>query len=95
MIIHCENKNLTYDRPISRRVNRWKLLLEEYDYEIRHVNGSENNLADYLSKTSFCKTSSSSTKTLKNKLEFHLPTLSISTKLNDDQKIATLKKLAG
>ncbi|KAG0436051.1 Retrovirus-related Pol polyprotein from transposon opus, partial [Dictyocoela muelleri] len=55
LIINCDNKNLIFNGPISKRINRWKILLEEYDYDLKHIIGEKNVLADYLSRNSICK----------------------------------------
>ena len=49
--IFCGNRNLSFDScPENNRVQRWKLLLNEYNCNISHIPRSENNGADYLSK---------------------------------------------
>ncbi|KAG0439988.1 hypothetical protein DMUE_2066 [Dictyocoela muelleri] len=45
-----DNKNLTFLGDLSKRINRWKLILEEYDYNIVHVDGN-NKEADALSRS--------------------------------------------
>ncbi|KAG0420286.1 Retrovirus-related Pol polyprotein from transposon 17.6, partial [Dictyocoela roeselum] len=48
--IETDNKNITFNGEISKRIHRWKLLLEEYDYFLRHIKGEENSDADALSR---------------------------------------------
>ncbi|KAG0425545.1 Transposon Tf2-9 polyprotein, partial [Dictyocoela muelleri] len=48
--IMTDNKNITFDGDLSRRINRWKLILEEYDYEIMHISGRNNTEADLFSR---------------------------------------------
>jgi hypothetical protein len=36
--------------PISMRVARWVMILQEYDFEIIHREGTWNTLADGLSR---------------------------------------------
>jgi hypothetical protein len=48
VIIHTDSLNIIYQKEIlNNRYQRWKLVLEEYDYEFRHIKGKENNSADY------------------------------------------------
>lgn len=50
-IVNTDNKNLTYDTPVQNsRLQRWKLLLSEFNIRIEHVKGSENCLPDFLSR---------------------------------------------
>ncbi|KAG0433987.1 Retrovirus-related Pol polyprotein from transposon 17.6, partial [Dictyocoela muelleri] len=48
--IETDNKNLTFNGELSKRAYRWKLLIEEYDYTLRHIEGKENVHADVLSR---------------------------------------------
>lgn len=50
---------LTYHKPLqyldnikedNAKLERWKLTLSEYDFEISHIKGKENNLADAISR---------------------------------------------
>ena len=51
VIIYTNNKNLIFDKSITKqRVQRWKLLMSEYKYEFRHVLGTLNEAADCLSR---------------------------------------------
>ena len=47
------NKGLKYllDRPnLNARQARWLAFLSEYDFEIQHIKGKENKVADALSR---------------------------------------------
>lgn len=37
--IFTDNQNLLYYTDLSKRVQRWKLLLEEYNYELKRIEG--------------------------------------------------------
>ncbi|KAG0441354.1 Transposon Tf2-6 polyprotein [Dictyocoela muelleri] len=50
VIIETDNKNITFNGDITKRIHRWKLLLEEYDYILKHIKGNQNNEADTLSR---------------------------------------------
>ncbi|KAG0437458.1 Retrovirus-related Pol polyprotein from transposon 17.6 [Dictyocoela muelleri] len=39
--IETDNKNLTFDGNFTKRLQRWKLLMDEYDYQLRYI--EENN----------------------------------------------------
>ncbi|KAG0435585.1 hypothetical protein DMUE_4663 [Dictyocoela muelleri] len=39
-----------YDGELSKRAYRWKLLIEEYDYTLKHISGEKNKDADLLSR---------------------------------------------
>lgn len=45
-----DNSNLLSETEITKRINRWKILLAEYDIEIKHTSGAANGAADYLSR---------------------------------------------
>ena len=48
-----DNKGLKYmlDKPnINSRQVRWLDFLSEYDFEIQHIKGKENNVVDALSR---------------------------------------------
>lgn len=51
IIIKTDHANLLKQPPIENsRIQRWKLLLEEFDYEIVHKKGADNCIADGLSR---------------------------------------------
>ncbi len=51
IIIKTDNRKYTFSGKVNHtRVNRWKLLLNEFDYEIQHIKGKENLCADWLSR---------------------------------------------
>ena len=50
-IIHTDHKNLTYMKSTpSSIVGRWSMALQELDYTIAYVRGSENTVADAISR---------------------------------------------
>ncbi|MEG0362118.1 MAG: reverse transcriptase domain-containing protein [Longicatena sp.] len=51
VIINTDHANLTFNtNPTTNRWQRWKLALSEFDCNIRHKKGVENNVADVLSR---------------------------------------------
>ncbi|KAG0420335.1 Transposon Tf2-9 polyprotein, partial [Dictyocoela roeselum] len=50
-IVFTDNKNIIPHGNLSKRMNRWKLTLQEYDYEIKHIDGKKNKEADLLSRS--------------------------------------------
>ena len=49
--LHTDHANLTYIRDSgSPKVIRWKLELQEHDFDLVHVPGKDNVIADYLSR---------------------------------------------
>ena len=53
IIVETDNKAVTWMRrnPSKRaKVERWSIELEEYDYELRHIKGKDNVMADMLSR---------------------------------------------
>ncbi|KAG0442790.1 Transposon Tf2-9 polyprotein [Dictyocoela muelleri] len=48
--IFTDNANILFQGGISRRINRWKLIMEEFDYEKHHIKGKNNTHADFLSR---------------------------------------------
>ncbi|KAG0420634.1 Retrovirus-related Pol polyprotein from transposon 17.6 [Dictyocoela roeselum] len=49
--IYTDNANIISQGDLSKRVNRWKLILEEYNYELHYIRGENNSNADFLSRT--------------------------------------------
>lgn len=47
---HSDHRNLQFDRFTSDRVHRWRLMLEEYDYDFIYTSGKDNIVADMLSR---------------------------------------------
>ncbi|KAG0435647.1 Retrovirus-related Pol polyprotein from transposon [Dictyocoela muelleri] len=54
IIIFTDHSNLKYlSTSKLQRVQRWKLLIEEFSPTIKFIKGKENVAADYLSRTFF------------------------------------------
>ncbi|KAG0420508.1 Transposon Tf2-6 polyprotein [Dictyocoela roeselum] len=53
VMIRTDNKNLIPEKNLTSRIQRWKLLLQEFNYEIKHIEGSNNVVADTLSRLNF------------------------------------------
>ncbi|KAG0420174.1 Transposon Tf2-8 polyprotein, partial [Dictyocoela roeselum] len=56
-VVFTDNKNITTPGCLTKRMNRWKLALQEYDHEIRHIEGKRNVEADLLSRAGIYKLS--------------------------------------
>jgi hypothetical protein len=41
------------DATNEGRRNRWKITMQQYDYEIEHIKGTQNKVADALSRTKY------------------------------------------
>ena len=50
IIVHTDHKNILYKKLSSDRIIRWRLLLEEYGPEYKHVKGQNNMVTDALSR---------------------------------------------
>ncbi|KAG0439378.1 Transposon Tf2-9 polyprotein [Dictyocoela muelleri] len=55
--IFTDNRNITTPGCLTKRMNRWKLILQEYDHEIKHIEGKRNVEADMLSRAGIFKIS--------------------------------------
>jgi hypothetical protein len=47
---HCGLKNLFGQPTLNSRQNRWLEFLSEYDFEIKHIKGKENQVVDAFSR---------------------------------------------
>ena len=76
--VYTDHKNLVHETTLmsSQRVMRWRLLLEEYGPDIRYIKGSDNIIADALSRIPNTKETSKKkkrgTKSNGQKVEKHL-----------------------
>ncbi|CAF4630268.1 unnamed protein product [Rotaria socialis] len=43
--------NLPNKEQLNKRCNRWRLKLAEYRFQVKHIQGKKNNMADYLSRS--------------------------------------------
>ena len=50
IIVHTDHKNIVYGKLSNDRIARWRLLLEEYGPTYVHVKGTDNVVADALSR---------------------------------------------
>ena len=51
--LHTDHKNLTYlNTDLKQKVQRWKLAIQRYDFDIQHIPGRNNIVADAMSR--FC-----------------------------------------
>ena len=50
IVIYTDHKNLSCDNFQSARVQRWRLIIEEFGPEIKYVKGEHNIVADALSR---------------------------------------------
>jgi hypothetical protein len=48
---HCGLKHLFQQTTLNARKTRWLEFLSEYDFEIKHIKGKENQVVDALSRT--------------------------------------------
>jgi hypothetical protein len=50
IVVYTDHKNLVHKHFNTDRVMRWRLVLEEFGPELRHIKGSNNVMADGLSR---------------------------------------------
>ena len=50
IILFTDNKNILFNKPITHRVERWKLIIAEFNIKFRHIFGLRNYIADSLSR---------------------------------------------
>ncbi|KAM9985587.1 hypothetical protein ACTFIZ_000200 [Dictyostelium cf. discoideum] len=56
VIIYTDHQNLTYiinksnDKPFTKRQDNYMKYIKEFDYELRHISGKKNGIADFLSR---------------------------------------------
>ena len=62
--LHTDNSALSYiktNKNLSARLSRWILVLAEYDFDVVHRKGTQNQMADALSRNAIDKIYSSNT----------------------------------
>ncbi|KAG0418007.1 Transposon Tf2-8 polyprotein, partial [Dictyocoela roeselum] len=55
VVVFTDNRNILKDSSSHQRIQRWKLLLAEYNLELKHIPGTKNSQADLISIALFCK----------------------------------------
>ncbi|KAG0417797.1 Transposon Tf2-6 polyprotein, partial [Dictyocoela roeselum] len=50
IIIQTDNKNFIFKGLLTKRLNRMKMLLEEFDYELEYIEGQRNKEADQVER---------------------------------------------
>jgi hypothetical protein len=48
--VHTDHKKITYAKRTSDRGMRWRLLIEEFEPEFRHIKGKHKIIYDALSQ---------------------------------------------
>ncbi|KAG0435775.1 Retrovirus-related Pol polyprotein from transposon 17.6 [Dictyocoela muelleri] len=89
--IYTDNKNCIYgNKIISKRIERWKLILNEFDLNIKSISGDNNKIADKLSR---CFIINSVNNTLLfNKIKHFLVKKSADEYAKDDKNRLIVKK---
>ncbi|GKT29852.1 Transposon Ty3-I Gag-Pol polyprotein [Aduncisulcus paluster] len=50
-VVHSDHRNLLYmEESQSKKVQRWKMVLSEYDFKLHHIAGKQNVVVDVLSR---------------------------------------------
>ena len=51
-VLRTDHKNLVYlnEKDAAAKIKRWKLLIQEYNFDIEHIPGSLNIIADHMSR---------------------------------------------
>jgi hypothetical protein len=55
--VRTDHKKLTYAKSTSDRVMRWRLLIQEFGPELKHIQRRHNLIADALSRLEIVNTS--------------------------------------
>ncbi|KAG0436308.1 Transposon Ty3-G Gag-Pol polyprotein [Dictyocoela muelleri] len=45
-----DNRNCTFPKRISTRIERWKLLMNDFNYKLMFIKGKKNVISDNLSR---------------------------------------------
>ncbi|KAF9761714.1 Transposon Tf2-9 polyprotein [Nosema granulosis] len=54
--IETDSRNCVFEnKNVSKRTERWKLILNEFDLTIKNIGGEHNNVADKLSRCFYIK----------------------------------------
>ena len=51
--ILCDHKPLAFiasSQSVNARLMRWSLILQQYSFQVQYIKGTENNMADFLSR---------------------------------------------
>lgn len=86
ILIETDSRNCTFvNKQISKRTERWKLLLNEFDFTLKNIPGEQNNVADRLSRCFLVKTVEKKL-TLKEMISKNLEKMGNEFKRNENNK---------
>ena len=91
-VIRTDHRALEFLKPqgtLNDRLTRWLLYLQNFDYTIEHVKGSENKVADILSRKPYNYPELWD----KNLHDFVIAALPIKNKIQVENRLASIKKL--
>ena len=52
IILYNDNENLNFKNLSVQRILRWRLFLDQFDFQIKYIEGNKNFLADCFSRLS-------------------------------------------
>jgi len=87
---HSDHKNLSFENFKSERVRRWRLLLEEFNYEFQYTPGKDNVVADMISRYPIINVNQQSIEeltTIDELNDFPLNFVTISTHQRNDKQL--------
>ena len=50
LVIYTDHENLTFRTSSTQRVLRWRLYMDDFDFELKYIEGEKNVLMDCFSR---------------------------------------------
>ena len=91
ILVKTDNANLLYNGLLTKRIQRWKLQLSEFEVMLQHHRAEENKIADTLSRIFTIRTNKQDTLLDLNEIRLAQENNKITTEVNNKLEERTIK----